>query len=422
MIRKGISYTVNIIKKDIFKLTILLFLYIILILIFSNRNHLFNDEIHYWQFAENLTNGFYSPSDPINLWCGPGYPLVLLPFSFLNIPHIFAKLLNAFFYFFSIVFFYKSLLLLSINKKKSLIFSYLLGLYIPLFYYLFLNYTEIFSFFLISIVTYYLIKLLKNPELNFKYIILSGFLLAFLALTKIIFGYVLIICFIIYLLAFLIKRKRRYAKMLLIFFISLCFCLPYLIYTYSLTNKIFYWGNSGGLSLYWMSTPFKYEYGDWQPHDLRGNKKLEKNHKPFFDKIKDLSSIKKDEELRKKAIKNILDNPGKYILNICTNMGRMIFSYPYSYGRHQTLAMYDLVLIIPNCFLFVFSFIGGIFTIKFYKKINFLIKNLLVFILIYLLLSSFVSAYARQLMIMLPAICIWLVFIFKKIDVIKLNF
>ncbi len=44
---------------------------------------------------------------------------------------------------------------------------------------------------------------------------------------------------------------------------ALIWCVPYLLMTYSLTGKPFYWGSSGGLSLYWMSTPYDTEMGDW---------------------------------------------------------------------------------------------------------------------------------------------------------------
>ena len=50
----------------------------------------------------------------------------------------------------------------------------------------------------------------------------------------------------------------------LVYALALVWCLPYLAHTYSLTGRWFYWGSSGGMSLYWMSTPYR----DGQTYDL----------------------------------------------------------------------------------------------------------------------------------------------------------
>lgn len=65
--------------------------------------------------------------------------------------------------------------------------------------------------------------------------------------------------------------------------LALLICSPYLVYTYALTGKIFYWGNSGGLSLYWMSSPHPQEFGDWHnPQTLSEIPELETNHGALF--------------------------------------------------------------------------------------------------------------------------------------------
>lgn len=66
---------------------------------------LYGDEPRYIGFAVNLLHGFYSPPAPgINLWNGPGYPIVLMPCAALHLPVIFYLLLNALFYYFSIIY------------------------------------------------------------------------------------------------------------------------------------------------------------------------------------------------------------------------------------------------------------------------------------------------------------------------------
>jgi hypothetical protein len=53
------------------------------------------DECRYISFAENLLNGFYSPPSPnINLWSGPGFPIILMPLVSLHADRSILILLN----------------------------------------------------------------------------------------------------------------------------------------------------------------------------------------------------------------------------------------------------------------------------------------------------------------------------------------
>ena len=63
----------------------LLVLYLILICTFA-KDSFHGDEADYVRFAKNLSHGYYSPPDMVDLWFGPGYPLVLLPFVLLDLP------------------------------------------------------------------------------------------------------------------------------------------------------------------------------------------------------------------------------------------------------------------------------------------------------------------------------------------------
>ena len=53
------------------------------------------DETRYLGFADNLTHGFYSPRDSVQLWSGPGYPLLLAPFRAIGFGPGALRLLNA---------------------------------------------------------------------------------------------------------------------------------------------------------------------------------------------------------------------------------------------------------------------------------------------------------------------------------------
>ena len=142
---------------------------------------------------------------------------------------------------------------------------------------------------------------------------------------------------------YVLRKGKRFKYSLQIYLLALCFCLPYLFYTYSLTGKIFYWGNSGGLALYLMSTPHEEEFGDWFERDSS-------YHQQVYKELEGLSNIEKDDALKKRALKNIAGHPVKYVKNWMANIGRLWFNYPYSYTA-QSLSNYFYML--PNMFIFV---------------------------------------------------------------------
>lgn len=225
--------------------SIFLILYIILIIIFATDVY-FGDEPRYLTFAENLTRGFYSPPPPeINIKNGPGYPIVLTPFSALNLPLLCFKLLNAIFLYLAVVFFYKTLLFY-VKQKTAKLFAVLFGLYFPLFQPLTHVVTEIFTVFLVTLFVYFFCIFFQGENTRFVEFIVPAFLLGYLALTKIIFGYVISAGIIFFILLSFIKKYKKIRMTALIFILALSFCVPYLIYTYRLTGKVFCWGQRGG--------------------------------------------------------------------------------------------------------------------------------------------------------------------------------
>jgi len=115
---------------------------------------------------------------------------------------------------------------------------------------------------------------------------LAGFYLGYLALTKIFFGYVLLVGGIFSLLVLVMEEETPFKKNGFGLFPVPDPCLPYLFYTYQLTHKIFYWGDSGGLSLYAMSSPYPGELGDWfDQGKIEKDMPWAKNHKSYFEEL-----------------------------------------------------------------------------------------------------------------------------------------
>ncbi len=170
-----------------------LIFYIVLILIFAiGSNH--GDEDRYLNYAVNLTHGFYTLPPPyLDLGNGPGYSLIIMPFVALKLPLISIKLMNAIFYYFSIILLFKSLQRI-VTFNYALIFSLLWALYPNTFEQLPYVLPEVFASSLIPLLLFSVILAFTEGKTKktYIYIIVAGLTLGYLALTKPIFGYVLV--------------------------------------------------------------------------------------------------------------------------------------------------------------------------------------------------------------------------------------
>lgn len=383
---------------------------------------LYGDEIRYVDFAHNLIHGFYSPPMPhINLWNGPGYPLVLYPFIKWKIPVLYITLLNALYQYLAVVFLYKAIKLIT-SHKTALIFSLLLAVYPNVLAILPILYTEALTFLLISLLIYSVT--LCYTRQSYNYVFMAGLVLGFLTLTKVIFGYVLFICIAAGVVMLLFKKNRPYyVKMVSILLLAITVTIPYLSYTQHLTGKLFYWGDAGGMSLYWMSSPYEHEYGDWKVPDLTNNqypsgfvseqaiKQLKKNHATELNFILKHNEMEQDQLFKQFAIRNIETHPLKFITNYYYNVARMLFNFPYSYSSQDGAIVGN---IIRGSLILWGSIIGMICTFVNWRRIIFPVKLLLFVTAVYLLLSGALSAYPRQLDVVVPVLLFWIAYLGAK--------
>jgi len=406
-----------------------LFFYVYLVII-NKWPKLYGDEIRYVDFAHNLIHGYYSPSPPhINLWNGPGYPFILVPFIAVHIPVLYITLLNAVYLYLAVVFLYKAIKLLA-NHRIAATAALLLAVYPNATAILPVLYTEAFTGFLVSLFIYCVT--VSYVENKLKYGIIAGLVLGYITLTKIIFGYVLVICLAVYLLIFLIKKGHLYyPKAVRILLIAFVVTLPYLGYTYSLTGKVFYWGNSGGMSLYWMSTPYEHEYGDWKLPELTNNQYpvlfksaeavslLKKNHAKEIRFILKHNEIERDALFKQKAVENIEKHPFKFLKNYYYNFSRMLFNFPYSYSYQDGAIVENLI--IGSTILWA-SLAGIILTWLNWRRIISPVKFMLLITGVYLALSGALSSYPRQLDVMVPVLLFWIAYLAANITRVNLKF
>ena len=430
-----------------------LLLYIIVVLLLQSAP-LWGDEIRHFTEAQNLLHGFYSPPAPkVEIRNGPGYPLVLALLLAVHVPLICIKLFNAVMLYLSIVFLFKAMIQV-VSFRKALIIGLFWGCYYNSLDFIAMLYSEVFTAFLVSLLVYFLISAFKpgNNKTAKKYIYLAGFTLGFIALTKIIFGYVMLCMLIGTALLWLINRHAaNYKRGVAIVLIALATVIPYLSYTYYLTGRIFYWGTSGGNNLYWMTSLAENEYGSWFADPVAakadsvtvkkevqnaepGNRFTIKNrnvdsygsedsvrvhHLKNFEEINSYYGVERDDAYKRIVMKNLKSNPGKFIKNCFSNVGRMLFNYPYSYTPQKPGTLVRLPL---NGVIVVLMLFCLVPTFRNWRKIIYPVRFLLFIALLYLGGSVFGSAEIRMFTVVVPILLLWIAFIIERSVTIKFKF
>lgn len=361
----------------------------------SGTNYSLGDEGAYIQFSKNIQNGFYSKKGPdVNLWFTPGYPLALSIISLISDDILFLRCT-------SFIFIFLSYIILSFLIKKetniSIIPILVMGTIIMPWSTdaidFFLVHTESFIFLLFTLLLYFVFELRRNNSKLNLYI--AGLILGFIALTKVFFIYIIIIVAILLLLLKWIF-KFEIKPLINIHIISLVLIIPYLIYTFYITGKVFFTSSSGGLQLYYMTTPVNTKEYNWMTPE-------EAKKSPYHNKIfRILDSVKMDQiefdtYLKNVSKNNILRNPFDYLKKILLNPGRL-FGY-----RFDSYSLLSILL----CFKYYFLFVTYILTILFsiskgFKNLDFYENWILLFICIYLGLSLFLTANLRFFLITFP--------------------
>ena len=244
------------------------------------------------------------------------------------------------------------------------------------------------------------------------------------------------------------KKSATYFKSFFILLFAFITVSPYLIYTYSLTNKIFYWSTSGGNNHYWMSTPYAREYGSWIP-DLVVNKDstlfksndqtnyagilnighrssnisnyenlIESHHQKNFDQALQFTGVARDSVFTAIAMENIKANPIKFIENCISNLGRIVFNFPYTYTMQKPGTLIRLPLNGTIVLLMLFSIIPAF---RNWQKINFGIRFAFLFAIIYLGGSIFGSAETRMFTVIVPIFLTFIAYILSKTIKLHIN-
>jgi hypothetical protein len=321
-----------------------------------------SDERNYVELAHNLLDGHYAglgwrPATPYgtsadpampDLWFGPGLPGALAPLVALDLPIEILRLTGAVFLFGAVLVFYE-LLRLRVSTAVALAGSYALGAYFPFYVLLPSIHSEPLAILLIVSMLYLLSRYLAGGR--HAYGIAAAVAAAGVAMTRVAYGWVLTAMAVAFALAWLASRSTTARRVAGVYALALVLCLPWLAFTYSVTERFFVWGNSGSLSLYWMSSPYPQDLGDWRggAYEIVVTDPELAHHRAFFVELAPLDPTEQNRRLEQRALENIRRDPLKYAKNVAANVSRMILGFPFSETKESVKTLFYLV---PNTFVF----------------------------------------------------------------------
>ena len=127
-------------------------------------------------------------------------------------------------------------------------------------------------------------------------------------------------------------------------------------------------------------------------------------HREFFAKLESLSDVERDDAFKQQAIHNIASHPKEFVRNWAANVGRLLFSYPFSFAA-QSLTTYFYLA--PNMFVVVLFLVSLIPAVLRPRAMPFELWFLLAFALIAFGGSTLVSSYERQFRPLVPILSVW---------------
>lgn len=307
----------------------------------SAAGHSTGDEGPFLGAARRLLDGSYvligSMDGTKYLWHGPGLPALISPLVALGASLTVIRLLGPLLLFAAVVLFYR-LLRLRLSRRAALIGAYALGLYGPMYEGITPLQKEPLAL-VVSVIALYATARYVS-EGRGRYLALAGLALGGLAMTRLEYGSVIAALLAVAAIWWLVARARQGAdsprartarRWTLVCGVGMLCCMPWLAYTYSVTHHLFYWGNSSGIQLYWMSSPAPGQLGEWHAsHTVFADPRLAA-YRPLFHHLATLSPLQRDLELRHVALVQAVGHPAKYALNMLANLSRMFFGFPFSF-------------------------------------------------------------------------------------------
>lgn len=305
-----------------------------------------DDEAVYLRVAERITHGRYadsSLSDADYIWYPPALPALLAPLVGADLPLDVIRLVGPICLFGAVLAFF-GLLRLFATPRMALLGAYAFGLYPPFFVLIRRTFSEPLALLLLTVS---MLLIARAVRLGSKRdAVGAGIGLGLLALTRAAFGWIVVLALAGSVLWWLLRpaSRRIAAAAATAGVVALVCTVPWLVYTYERSDRPFYWGNAGGLSLYWMASPFPGELGDWHAYD-----DVPERHERFFRALTRIHDpVERDVALQERAITWLRERPTGFLGNLPPNGSRLLFGFPY---RDDGLGVIALVYALPNALM-----------------------------------------------------------------------
>lgn len=368
------------------------------------------DEATYIGYARNLLHGQYAQPRTLNpsafLWHGPALPAFLAPLVELHVPLGLMRVLTGPALLFAAFCVFRAVARLYASERAALLATYGLALYLPFLTVTGDVYVEPLATLCLTLAVFFFVRGGRRDHYW------AGVALAALALSRVEYGYVLLAALLLSGGWLVVRRSATARRATIASAVALLLCVPWLGYTYSLTSKPFYWGNSGGLSLYWMSAPGN--LGDWHSGTEVFTVPQLAAARPLFQELEHLQPVAQDDKLQSVAFRNIRHDPLHYLANLGDNIGRLLFNTPYSFGAAHAPFSFTrekngaVIYAVPNAILLALLGIALVVGIRTRSRIGAEIVPIAVLVALGFAVHIPLAAYARFVIPLAPAAA-WLV-------------
>lgn len=383
------------------------------------NDNLYDDEASYIGLSRLLAHGHFltgrdnlvtGPNIAPNLWFGPGMPLVLTPFAALHAPLLADRLLGSLFLFAAVLVFY-ALLRLVVAPPAALVGAAALAVYFPLYTVIAFVHSEPLALLLVVTGSYAGARYLREGRL--RWLAAAGLSFCWLAITRVEYGWVLTVLLVAALVWWALTRRPAARRAAAPLAVALVLCTPWLAYSYSVTGDVFQWGTSGPLSLYWMTSPYSADRGDWHGADSVFSDPRLAPHRPFFRSIARLDLSGQNARLESQARKNVTRKPLKFAENIADNVSRMLFNVPYSF---KPVKRTGLVYSVPAALLLAALAAAWVRARRRRRRLPLEVRAIAAFGLATLALHAFVAGYPRLLFPIVPIAIMLVVVWWERAD------
>jgi hypothetical protein len=309
------------------------------------------DEARYWQDAHHLTQGwFISSSDP-SIINGPGYPLLLTPFAAMDAPGVMVRMLNAVFVALAVWFLWRAIHRAA-GPRWALAGGLLLMFHPSLLQEGRFVMTEALTVCCLCGFLWALTVAVSAQDRVPARLLLAAFALAWLTLTRVVFGHVASAMLVFTLAAMLFAPRhhpvlRRVAG---VFALSLLLCLPYLLYTRAKTGKFPVWATTAPELQYWLTSTYPGENGHWySPEQVYASPELNAHHGDFMRLVESTPAPREQELYAEKRGEHVRRNPKGVAVNWACNVTRLFFGFPRSLEREKLSTIGYIIINGPIC-------------------------------------------------------------------------